>query len=123
MGGIKFQQTHLDMVRLGLLLVEDNILYNRINIDSMHESSKGIPFKGHEIHVSIVGALIQTCSFKGSLVVDMNSSTSNLSNSLLNLVFDSIFSAISHYHGYQLSSQGIVFAHVSFLVIMFLFLN
>jgi len=31
-GGFNFQETHLDMVRLGLLLVENDILYNKINI-------------------------------------------------------------------------------------------
>jgi hypothetical protein len=46
MGGFKFQETHLDMVRLRLSLVEDNILYNMTNIDSMEKSSIGIPFKG-----------------------------------------------------------------------------
>ncbi len=62
-GGFKFQETHPNMVRLGLLLVEDNILYNKTTIDSMHKSSKGIPFKeGQEIHVSTLGALIRACS-------------------------------------------------------------
>jgi hypothetical protein len=42
-GGFKFQETHLDMVRFGLSLVEDDILYNRTNIDSMQKSYKGNP--------------------------------------------------------------------------------
>jgi hypothetical protein len=37
-GGFKFQETHPDVVRLELLLVEDNILYNRTNMDSMQKS-------------------------------------------------------------------------------------
>jgi hypothetical protein len=45
-GGFKFQETHLDMVRLGLLLAEDDILYNKTSIDSMQKSSTGIPFRG-----------------------------------------------------------------------------
>lgn len=58
-GGLNFHETHLDMVRLGLLLVEDNI-----------------PFRGgQEIHVPTLGALVQACSSKGFLVVGMNSST------------------------------------------------
>jgi hypothetical protein len=58
-GGFKFQETHPDMVRLGLLLVEDNILCNRPNMDSMQKSFKGIPLRGgQEIHVSTLGALI-----------------------------------------------------------------
>ncbi len=68
----------------------------------MHKSFKGIPFKGgHEIHVSTLGALIQACSSKGSLVVGMNSSIGSLSDYLLNLVFYSIFFVISY--GYPLS--------------------
>jgi hypothetical protein len=58
-GGFKFQKIHPYMVRLGLSLVEDNILYNRINIDSMQKSSKGIPLKGgQKIHVSTLMVLI-----------------------------------------------------------------
>jgi hypothetical protein len=96
-GGFKFEETHPNMVRLGLLLVEDDILYNKTTIDSMQKFYKGIPFKTkQEIHVSTLGALIKACSFEGSLVVGMNSSTSSLSDSLLNLVFDFVFSTISH---------------------------
>jgi hypothetical protein len=39
MGGFKFQKIHPDMVRLGLFLVEGDILYNQINLDTMHLSS------------------------------------------------------------------------------------
>jgi hypothetical protein len=68
------------MVRLGLLLVEDDILYNKTSIDSMQKSFIWILFKGgQEIHVSTMGVLVQACSFEGSLVVGMNSSTSSLS--------------------------------------------
>jgi hypothetical protein len=68
------------MVRLGLLLVEDDILYNKTSIDSMQKFSIWIPFKGgQEIHVLTMGVLVQACSFEGSLVVGMNSSTSSLS--------------------------------------------
>jgi hypothetical protein len=35
MSGFMFQETHLDMVRLRLSLVEENILHNRTSIDSM----------------------------------------------------------------------------------------
>jgi len=46
-------------LRLGLSLVEDDILYNKTSIDSMHKSFIGILLKGgHEIHVSTMGALI-----------------------------------------------------------------
>ncbi len=111
-------------MRLRLLLVEDNILYNKTAIDSMHKSSKGIPFKeGQEIHVSTLGPLIQACSSKVSLVVNMNSSTGSLFNFLSNLVFNFIFSTVSHSYDYPLSLQGIIFALVNFLVVMFLFLN
>ncbi len=123
-GGFKFQETHPNMVRLGLLSVEDDILYNKTTIDSMLKSSKGIPFKeGQEIHVSTLGPLIQTCSSKGSLVVGMNSFTGSLSDFLSNLVFNFIFSTISHSYHYRLSLQGIIFVLVNLLVVMFLFLN
>jgi hypothetical protein len=46
MGGLEFQKTRLNMVELGLSLVEDDILYNMTNINSMHKSSIGISFKG-----------------------------------------------------------------------------
>jgi len=56
---LSFKKIHPYMVRLELSLVEDDILYNRINIDSMQKSSKGIPLKGgQEIHVSTLIALI-----------------------------------------------------------------
>ncbi len=59
MGSFKFQETHPDMVRLGLSLVKDNILYNRTNIDSMQKFYKGILLKGgQEIHVSTLRALV-----------------------------------------------------------------
>ncbi len=45
-GGFNYQETHQNMVRLGLSLAEDDILYNMTNIDSMHKSFIGIPFKG-----------------------------------------------------------------------------
>jgi hypothetical protein len=112
------------MVRLGLLLVEDDILYNKTTIDSMQKSSKGIPFRERqEIHVSTLGVLIQECSSKGSLVVGMNSSIGSFSDSLSNFVFNSIFFIISHSYDYPLSSQGIIFALVNLLVVMFLFFN
>jgi hypothetical protein len=53
----------------------------------------------------------------------MNSSTSSLSNFLSNRVFNFIFSTISHSYDYPLSLQGIIFALVNLLVVMFLFLN
>jgi hypothetical protein len=34
------------MVRLGVVVGEDDILFNCTNIDTMEKSSKGIPFKG-----------------------------------------------------------------------------
>jgi hypothetical protein len=124
MGGFKFQETHPNMVRLGLSLVEDDILYNKININSIQKSSKGIPFRrGQEIHVSTLGVLIHACYFEGSLVVGMNSSIGSLSKSIWNLVFNIIFFAISHSYGIPLLSHEIVFVHVSLLVVIFLFLN
>lgn len=76
------------MVRLGLSLMEDDILYNKTSIDSMQKFSIGIPFKGgQEIHVSTMGVLVQACSLESSLVVGMNSSTGSLSESVWNLDF------------------------------------
>jgi hypothetical protein len=108
------------MVRLGLPLVEDDILYNKTSIDSMQKSSIGIPFKGgQEIRVSTMGVLVQACI----LVVGMNSSIGSLFEYVWNLDFDFGFSAISHSYGMPLSLQEIVFVHVSLLVVMFLCLN
>jgi hypothetical protein len=112
------------MVKLGLSFTKDDILYNKTTIDSMQKSSTWIPFKGgQEIYVSTLGALIQACSFEGSLVVDMNSSIGSLFQSIWNLVFYFMFFAISHSYGMPLSLQEILFVPVSFLVIMFWFLN
>ncbi len=107
MGGLNFHETHLDMVKLGLSLVEDNI-----------------PFRGgQEIHVPTLGALVQAWTSKGFLVVGMNSSTCSLPKYVWNLAFDFIFSIISHSYDMPSSSHEIVFTHVSVLVIMLLFLN
>jgi hypothetical protein len=53
----------------------------------------------------------------------MNSFTGSLSDFLSNLVFNFIFSTISHSYHYRLSLQGIIFVLVNLLVVMFLFLN
>jgi hypothetical protein len=77
MGGFQFQESHLEMVRPNVPMGEDDILPNRIDIDTMEKSSRGIPFRGgQEVHVSTLRAFIHLCSLHGSLVVSMNSPTS-----------------------------------------------
>jgi hypothetical protein len=70
---------------------EDDIFPNRINIDTMEKSSKGLPFKGsQEMHVSTLMILIHFCIPFDFLVVTMNSSTS-MSSSLLFMILKQQF--------------------------------
>jgi hypothetical protein len=76
MGGFQFQKIQLEMVRLGVSTNEDDILPNRIDIDIMEKSRRGIPFRGdQEMQVSTLKALMHLYSCPSSLVVTMNSST------------------------------------------------
>ncbi len=64
------------MVRVGVSLGEDDILYNRTNLETMEKSSTSVPFKGgQEMHVFVLRALIDLCNLANSCVVNMNSST------------------------------------------------
>jgi hypothetical protein len=63
------------MVKLGVPMSEDDILPNCTNIDTMEKSSKGI-LVSQEMHVSTLRAFIHMCNLVGSLVGNMNSSTS-----------------------------------------------
>ncbi len=75
MGGFQFQKNHLEMVRLGLPMGEDDIFPNHTNIDTMEKSDGGIPFRGgQEMHMSTLKALIHFYNPPNSLVVTMNSS-------------------------------------------------
>jgi hypothetical protein len=74
MGGFQFQESHLEMVKLGFPMNEDDILPNHTDTDTMEKSSRGIPFRGgQEMHVSTLKALIHLYNPLNFLVVTMNS--------------------------------------------------
>jgi hypothetical protein len=77
MGGFLFQDSHLEMVRHGVPMGEDDIFPNCIDTYIIDKSNIVIPFRGgQEMHVSTLRVLIHLYNLFGSLIVTINSSTS-----------------------------------------------
>jgi hypothetical protein len=63
------------MVKASVFLGEDDILYSRIDLETMEKSSTCVPINGgQEMHVFALRALIDMCNLASFHVVNMNSS-------------------------------------------------